>query len=547
MDPNSPPAGGASLTRETFKHTVIYGSAGFLGKLMGFIMLPVYAHMFGSSGYGIIGMIEVSLAFAGSLLAYSLNGGIVRIYYEERDGRRDRVVPTGVALAGVGSLLIAGLIALIGRPLSWALLGDPSHYGLLCLALATFALDVTGQAAATFLVIRRRSLAFSLIALSRVLIGLPLNIWLIVILELGVLGYFLSNLVVAIVSATAYFSVCMRQTGFVFDSDIARRLVTFQLPLLPASIFSWLSGQVEKIIVRFRVDIAGVGVLAMATRFPLLIYVLVVWPFLRAWGPMRTELAENDRESARVTIGRMYSSFLFVLLFAGLLITVNIDTLLHLIAPKEFEAAVRITRVQVVTTLLLASAQYLTFGVYFAKETRLLATIQATASIVKTALSFAFVGMWGIAGAAYAGCMAAVISLSWGVSAGQKRFPLVLEYQTIARMTVSAAGLFLGITYLPWTSLPGFQELSLWLAACLATPAAALPGGAAAVQDRSADILLLLVKMLLCMSFLFVLPGMRRRLVGLLRSRRRGGASGPPAGGQKIRRNDGARESGRRL
>ena len=525
MAPIPLPASEAGLTRETFKHTVIYGSSGFLGKLVGFIMLPVYAHALGTAGYGIIGMVEVSLAFAGSLLAYSVSGSIVRIYYEEPEGQGNRVISTGVLLAGASSLLVAALGVLIGRPLSGLLLGDPSHYRLFCLALATFVLDVTGQAAATILLIRRRSLAYSLIALSRVVVGLPLNIWLIVILQLGVLGYFISNLAVAIVAATAFFSLCLRQTGLTFDRDVARRLLTFQLPLVPASVLAWLSGQVEKIIIRFRVDITGVGVLAMAGRFPILIQMLVVWPFLRAWGPMRTELAEKDRESARVTIGKMYSSFLYVLLFAGLLIAVNIDTVLRLVAPEEFEPATRITRVLVVTTLLMASTQYLTFGIYFTKATKLLATIHATASVVKTALSFVFVWVWGVAGAAYAGCLAAVISLSWGTYAGQKRFPLVLEHRTIARMILTAAGLFLGITYLPWASLPGFQELSLWLATRLATPADALFGGAAAVLDRSADALLLLVKTLLCLSFLLVSPQMRRRLLRLLRRSRRGEAS----------------------
>ena len=519
------PTSDAGLTRETFKHTAIYGSSGFLGKLVGFIMLPVYAHALGTAGYGIIGMVEVSLAFAGSLLAYSVSGSIVRLYYEEPEGQGNRVISTGVLLAGAGTLLVASLGVLISRPLSGLLLGDPSLYGLLCLALATFVLDVTAQAATTILLIRRRSLAYSLISLSRVVIGLPLNIWLIVILKLGVLGYFISNLAVAIVAATAFLSLCLRQTGLTFDREVARRLLKFQLPLVPSSVLAWFSGQVEKIIVRFRVDITGVGVLAMAGRFPMLIQMLVVWPFLRAFGPMRTELAEKDRESARVSIGKMYSSFLYVLLFAGLLIAVNIDTLLHLIAPEDFGPSARIARVVVVTTLLMASSQYLTFGVYFDKATKLLATIHATNSVVKTALSFVFVWTWGIAGAAYAGCVAAVISLLWGASAGQKRFPLVLEHRTIVRMIVSAAGLFLGIAYLPWTSMPGFQELSLWLATHLATPAVVLFGGAEVVPYRMTDALLLLVKTLLCLSFLLVSPEMRRRLIRLVRRAGRGGAA----------------------
>ena len=45
-----------SFTSNIFKHAAVYSGANALGKLVGFILLPFYAHIFDTEGYGIIGM-----------------------------------------------------------------------------------------------------------------------------------------------------------------------------------------------------------------------------------------------------------------------------------------------------------------------------------------------------------------------------------------------------------------------------------------------------------------------------------------------------------
>ena len=55
--------------KETFKHAIIYSASGILGKLVGFIMLPIYAFELRGEGYGIIGMIDVILSVIAVLRA----------------------------------------------------------------------------------------------------------------------------------------------------------------------------------------------------------------------------------------------------------------------------------------------------------------------------------------------------------------------------------------------------------------------------------------------------------------------------------------------
>ena len=140
------------LTRNTLKHAAVYGSSAVLGKLLGFVMLPIYAQLFGTEGYGVIAMIDASLKLAGSVLAFGLAGAIIRIYHQEAAEQKRTVVSTGVILVGAGAAVIVLAGVASSFPISMLLLGDGSHWVLVCLAFGAFSLDLTGDAAAAYLV-----------------------------------------------------------------------------------------------------------------------------------------------------------------------------------------------------------------------------------------------------------------------------------------------------------------------------------------------------------------------------------------------------------
>ena len=63
-----------STTSATMKHAAVYSGAAFAGRMIGFIMVPFYAHVLRGQGYAVIGMLDVGLGFLLSLLVYGLQG-----------------------------------------------------------------------------------------------------------------------------------------------------------------------------------------------------------------------------------------------------------------------------------------------------------------------------------------------------------------------------------------------------------------------------------------------------------------------------------------
>jgi O-antigen/teichoic acid export membrane protein len=361
----------SSTTRATMKHAAVYSAAAMAGRLVGFFMLPFYAHILRGHGYAVIGMLDVGLGFLLALLVYGLQGSIIRLYHDEKDpARKPVVVSTGIILIGTTTALLTIPLILFARPISAFLIDDANLSRLMIMALLSFNLDMMGQAASSWLLVRSRSAQMAGLSLLRLFIGLSLNIYLILIKGMGLDGYFISSLVTNAFSCLVFVGIAFRECGREFDPKIARTIRGFLLPLIPGSIASWVGRQVERILVKTMISLESVGIMEMGYKFPVLIAVLATRPFMRSWETRRFEIA--DEPDAPQTIARMFTYFIFILSWLGLIMAVVVKPVLEILTPPEFHLSYRIARVEIVTVIMQGAGYHLLFGLAYAKDTAML-------------------------------------------------------------------------------------------------------------------------------------------------------------------------------
>lgn len=515
-------------TRETFRHAAVYSGASLLAKFAGFIMLPFYAHLLKGTGYGVIGMLDAASSFLLSLFSVGVAGGLTRFYHEQEDERdRGRVISTGLAILWAVNLATVAVLVIFCRQVSSVLLGTPEYAPEVVLALTAFILDLTGQAAGTWLVIKRRSAVFSGISLLRLIAGLSLNIYLIVIRDMGLRGYFLSAAATAVIGSAIFHFIALRNCGFGFDRRIARDLISFQAPLIPGNVVSFVSRQVERVLLRFMVNIESVGILGMAGRFPSLIPMLITQPFMRSWNTRRVEIAEQP--DAPAEIGRMYTSFMLLACFAALVLAVDVDLLIRIMTPPEFWPAAHIARIEIVGLIFAGSYYHLMFGLYYRKRTKEISRIRVVTSLLKIGISWAMIRQWGIYGAAWSACFIWGLTAAWAGARSQQLYRIRIQYGRLALIVLAALAIdrLLAFADLGGTGFCRWLENSV-IPAVLplieATPLNGYKNGRilAALVDKSPLIALLICKTLLCCSYLLIFPilhsGFRRRLRGVFRT-----------------------------
>jgi len=447
-----------STTRATMKHAAVYSAAAMAGRMIGFIMLPFYAHILRGHGYAVIGMFDVGLGFLLALLVYGLQGSIIRLYHDEKDpARKPVVVSTGIILIGAVTALLSIPLILLSKPIAGFLVDDSSLNRLMIMAIFSFNFDMMGQAAASWLLVRSRSTQLAGLSLFRLFMGLSLNIYLILIKGMGLDCYFISSMVTNLISCLIFLGIAFRDCGREFDPGIARTIRSFLLPLIPGSVASWVGRQVERILAKGLIGLESVGILEMGYKFPVLIAILVIRPFMRSWETRRFEIAADP--GAPETIARMFTYFIFILTWVGLLMAVVIKPMLEFLTPEEFHMAYRIARVEIVTIILQGAGFHLLFGLAYAKDTAMISKLRGGAAAFKVLLSWWFISSWGLYGAAFSAAVTGLLSNIFVFHFAQKRYRLQLEWKTLLFIAAAATLTFLFLTRWDCTGTAAFTWL----------------------------------------------------------------------------------------
>jgi O-antigen/teichoic acid export membrane protein len=430
-----------SVTRDVMRHSAVYGIANVVGRLASFLLLPLYARIFDTTGYGILGMIEASSGLLSIAFGGIAQSAFLRIYHEAAPDRKAGVVGTSIGLCWVIGLGVIVLPVIFSPVLSSVLLGSREYWNCIVLALVALVINIAGENASTTLLIRQKSVAYSLINLLSLFVAVGLNIVLVVWLKVGLIGVFIASLSASAITSACFHWLAFRAYGFHFERQLARRICTFWFPLIPGEIVAYLARQAERFYVRFLLGIDSLGILEMAYKFAPTLNLFIMLPFMRAWRTKSLEVAAS--KDGPEVIGKMFTDFMLLMLFGGVMLAVSLPELLRLMTPPDFWPAARIGQIEICTTIFGAAINYFLFGLLYAHRTSEISWIKGTVAVVKVVLSYWLVATWGLSGAAYSALVMNIVTFLWIYNRAQFSYRLRIEWRLIGAACACAFGITL--------------------------------------------------------------------------------------------------------
>lgn len=425
----------------TVKHASIYSLAGILGKAVGFLMLPVYAHYLRGEGYGIIGMIETVLSVMTLLIGYGITGAMSRFYYEKTDEtERKTVVSTVIILMFFMVILVASPVYLLSEPVAWLVFGSSDYSPYIRLAVLAFMAEMTSKNAQAYIVINQQSIFFSVLSLIRLIISLSLNIYFIVYLNMGVYGFLYSSLIVAVLFTIVMHVNALSKVGFRFDREIARHVFGFSLPLLPGYVAMFIRGNADRYILRTTLGLAQVGVFEMVFKFATLIGFLVGEPFMRTWAMKQLEICEKPEGPQ--TMADIFTLHLSILLFAALVLCLEIPLLLKVLTPPEFWVGGAIALLAVSSRVLGMVYYHFYFGLVYTKSTLTISKIQAASAVVSVSLNLLLIPRFGLLGALIASICAVSCQCLLALRVSRSHYFIPYRWKKVGFLFASFLGLY---------------------------------------------------------------------------------------------------------
>ena len=164
-----------SVAKKLASQTAVYGVSSIVGRVLTYLLVPVYTRVFGQAEYGIVTELYAYVAFLNIVFTYGIETAYFRFANREGADRQvlyDRVL----SLLLVTSLGFSGLLALLARPLAEVLrYPDQSQY-IVWLALI-LGLDAVVALPFARLRLENRARKFATVRLVNIAVNVGLNLF----------------------------------------------------------------------------------------------------------------------------------------------------------------------------------------------------------------------------------------------------------------------------------------------------------------------------------------------------------------------------------
>ncbi|MCM1169335.1 MAG: oligosaccharide flippase family protein [Bacteroides sp.] len=446
------------------KQTVIYGLPSIVGRVLNFLLVPLYTHVFAPDQYGIVTELYAYVALLLVLLTYGMETTFFRFMQKYKGDRS--VYSTSVwslaATTAVFLSLVFGFHDRIGQSMGYPEAGQYiSWFGIILAA------DVMVSVPFCLLREQNKALRFAVLKSLNIAVNIFLNLffilycparlhanpdsWLHLIYnpDMGVGYIFISNLI-----ASLFTFVCLapewKQLRFVFNARMWKEMMVYTLPIMVWGIAGIIDGTFDRILFKhLSPDPASamgqLGIYGACSKLAI-IMTLFVQAFRFAAEPFFFK--QMNAADAKETYAKVMKYFAITCAFIYLACVLFLDQIMYFVGADYRQGSA------VVPVLLMAN---LFLGVFFnlsvwykvSDKTRIGMYISLIGAAITVGMDCLLIPVFGYHGAAWTllTCYVAlsVISYFWG----QRYYPVPYPVKRI--LLYLAAAVLIGI---PGLSIP---------------------------------------------------------------------------------------------
>lgn len=434
------------------KDTLIYGTSTVLGRLLNFLLVPIYTNFLTTNDYGITAYVYAMIAFLNVLYNYGMESAYFRYSSSQEIGTPKQNFSTPFISTAATSFIFSGILISLTAPITEAINIPPQYSSIILYSGLILFFDAL--VIVPFALLRQANKAkhFALIKFLNIVINVSLNIILLVIYDMGIVGIFLSGTIASLITFIFLLPTILKNLTFNFSGELYKALLKFGLPSLPAGFAMMTIQVIDRPILRALTDNASVGIYQANYKLGIFM-MLVVSMFDYAWKPFFFARAKDD--NAKELFSRITTYFFLLMSCVLLFITFFIEDIVKLqisgryIIHPDYWIGLNIIPIIMLGYLFYGLSLTFSAGIYLEKKTIYLPIITFIAAAVNVVMNFLLIPSIGIMGAACA-TLASYLTMSILMFFySQKFFKINYEFIRILKIAVAVA-----LTFILFFSIP---------------------------------------------------------------------------------------------
>ncbi|MFK7848022.1 MAG: lipopolysaccharide biosynthesis protein [Rhodothermales bacterium] len=468
--------------KQLASETAIYGISTIVGRLVNYLLVPIYLNVFVPELYQVVILVFTAFAVLNHIYQHGMEAAYLK-YASSAEGRLTikKTFSTATwSLLGL-SACASGLLILGQNPLS-NLIGIGTNWAyLFYYAAGILTLDALSIVPFAELRLQNRPYYFAAIKLVNIALNVGFNLFLIFGLGMGVESVFIANLIASAGTLLLLIPLYFKLWDSSFDGHLWKQLMAFGLPFIPSGISYAFVDRINTIFldkmdparvielygdflparVLFSSPEAGgslptdyiVGVFGGVWKLGVFM-MLVAQMFRFAWQPFFLQHAED--EDAQPLFARIFTLYTAASLFVLLAISFFIDELVSIripnrgpLIPEEYWFALYLVPVILLAYFFQGWYYNFTAGAYIKKQTKYFATCTFAGALLALAINLFAVPHFGMIAAAWATTLAYALMAFLLFSIAKRFYPVPYRWSEVFRSCILAAGIYAAWYFTP--------------------------------------------------------------------------------------------------
>ena len=381
--------------------TAIYGLSSVVGRLLNYLLVPLYTRYFLPAEYGVVTELYAYVAFLVIVLTYGLETAFFR--FSKKDNDVKIVYSTALISLIISSVIFVALMFVSSTSIAnW--MGYAGHTEYIEWFAIIIALDAVSSISFARLREQNKATRFVLVRLVNIFVNIGLNLYFIIYLEFGIEYIFIANLIASIVTIILLIPE-MFASVWKFDKVLWNKMMIYALPLLIAGLAGMTNETIDRVLLKHllpNTEIAASELGLYGAFYKLsIIMTLFIQTFRFAAEPFFFA-QEKEGNSRKIYADVMkYFTIIMAIIFLG--VTIFYDVIIGFLGSEYHDERGFL----VVSILLLAN---LFLGIYYnlsiwyklTEKTKYGAYLSIFGAIITLALNFTLIPVIGFVGSAWA-------------------------------------------------------------------------------------------------------------------------------------------------
>jgi O-antigen/teichoic acid export membrane protein len=376
-----------------------------------------------------------------------LSSALFMSYFNhDNEGNRKTAVSTALIFLTATSIIITLILIVASSNISVFILSSIHYNYHFQVIFLTLFFDTAIVIPFAIFRAREKSKKYVIISLARLLVGIGLTIYFIVVLKKGVLGILESGLITAVFLYCLLIPGIIKETKLRFSISDLKNMLGFGLPLIPANLASWILTSADRYFLLFLSTQDELGLYSLGYKFGLIIRVLIVGPFTIAWAPFFWSIAKE--KNAKEVFSSVLTYFVLVGMFVALGISVLSKEVLMVMTTPSFYDAYKVIPLIALSYVLYGCYFVLSIGIDLKKKTKYLPFIVGISAIINFALNYILIPHYGMMGAAIATLISYLMLPIASYSVSKRYYPIKYEWSRITKIFFAAVLIYVACSYI---------------------------------------------------------------------------------------------------